>query len=76
MKGRIRFMRAITPAYAHEYQATCLTRQMPAVPRLNFRLPKPAISIFPMFVPQHVQEVMTSGDGPSIQTGVLALWMV
>ena len=27
MKGRIRFMTAITPAYAHTYQATCLTRQ-------------------------------------------------
>ena len=40
MKGRIRFMTAITPAYAHAYQVTCLTRHMPAVPRLNFRLPK------------------------------------
>ena len=26
MKGRIRFMTAITPAYAHANQATCLTR--------------------------------------------------
>ena len=34
-------MTAITSAYAHAYQATCLTRHMPAVPRLNFRLPKP-----------------------------------
>ena len=34
-------MTAITPAYAHAYQVTCLTRHMPAVPRLNFRLPKP-----------------------------------
>ena len=33
-------MTAITSAYAHAYQATCLTRDMPAVPRLNFRLPK------------------------------------
>ena len=41
MKGRIRFMTAINPAYAHAYQVTCLTRHMPAVPRLNFRLPKP-----------------------------------
>ena len=41
MKGRIRFMTAITFAYAHAYQVTCLTRHMPAVPRLNFRLPKP-----------------------------------
>ena len=41
MKGRIRFMTTITPAYAHAYQVTCLTRHMPAVARLNFRLPKP-----------------------------------
>ena len=32
-------MTAITPASAHAYQATCLTRHMPAVPRKNFRLP-------------------------------------
>ena len=41
IKGRIRFMTAITPAHAHAYQATCLTRHMPAVPRKKFRLPKP-----------------------------------
>ena len=40
MKGRIRFMTAITPAYAHAYQATCLTPHMPAVPHQNFCLPK------------------------------------
>ena len=40
MKGRILFMTAITPAYAQAYQATCLTRHMPAVTRQNFRLPK------------------------------------
>ena len=40
MKGRIRFMTAITPAYAHAYQATCLARQKLAVPQQNFRLPK------------------------------------
>ena len=40
MKGQIRFMTAITPAYAHAYQATCLARHMPAVPHQNFRLPK------------------------------------
>ena len=32
-------MTAINPAYAHAYQVSCLTRHMPAVPRLNFRLP-------------------------------------
>ena len=40
MKGRIRFMIAITPAHAHAYQATCLTRHMLAVPHQNFRLPR------------------------------------
>ena len=39
MKGRIRFMTAITPAYAHAYQVTCLTRHMPAVQSQKFRLP-------------------------------------
>ena len=41
MEGRIRFMTAITPAYAHAYQATCLTAHVPAVPLQNFRLPQP-----------------------------------
>ena len=41
VKGRIRFMTAITSAHAHAHQATCPTRHMPAAPRLNFRLPKP-----------------------------------
>ena len=36
---RIRFMTAITPAYAHAYQVTCPARHMLAAPRLNFRLP-------------------------------------
>ena len=31
MRGRIRFVTAITPAYAHAYQATCLSRRMPAI---------------------------------------------
>ena len=29
MKGRVRFMTAVTPAYAHAYQATCLARHIP-----------------------------------------------
>ena len=33
-------MTAFTSAYAHAYQATCLTRHIPAVPCQNFRLPK------------------------------------
>ena len=40
IKGRVRFMTAITPAYAHAYQATCLTADMPAVPHQNFRQPQ------------------------------------
>ena len=38
--------------------------------------PKPDIRIFPTFVPQHVKEVLTSRDVPSIQTAVPALLMV
>ena len=41
MKGRIRFMTAITPAYAHAYHTTCLTRHLPAILCQNFRLPNP-----------------------------------
>ena len=41
MKERIRFLTAITPAYAHAFQATCLARHIPAVQHQNFRLPKP-----------------------------------
>ena len=41
MKGKIRCMTAITPAYVHAYQATCLTQHLPGVPHQNFRLPKP-----------------------------------
>ena len=41
MKGRIRFLTAVTPAFAHAHQATCLTRHMPAILEKNFRPPKP-----------------------------------
>ena len=41
IKGRIRFMTAITPAYAHAYQATCLAQHLIGVPHHNFQLPKP-----------------------------------
>ena len=40
VKGRIRFMTAITPAHAHAHQATCLAQHRHAVPHQNFRLPK------------------------------------
>ena len=39
MRGRIRFMTAITPASAHAYQLICLTRHVPLVPSQKFRLP-------------------------------------
>ena len=41
MKGRVRLMTAITPAYAHAYQATRLAQHFPGVPHHTFRLPKP-----------------------------------
>ena len=39
MSGRVRFMTAITPAYAHAYQTVCFGR--PVAPHYSFRLPKP-----------------------------------
>ena len=41
LKRRIRVMTAITPVYAHAYQATCLTRRLPANLCRYFRLLKP-----------------------------------
>ena len=41
LRGRVRFMTAITPAYAHAYQTLCLAMHSPCVPRRTFRLPKP-----------------------------------
>ena len=70
-------MTAITLANAHAYQARCLTRHMLAVLHRNAcRSPKPDTRTFSTFVPQHVKEVVTSRDGPSIQTEVLSLWIV
>ena len=70
MKGRIRFMTAITPADAHAYQATCLSRRVPAILE-KIRLLKPKARYpFPMLVPKHVKEAMISEDGPFIQTRV------
>ena len=78
MEGRIRFMTAITPAYAHAYQTTCRSRRMPTIlGKISvYRSPKPDIRTFPMIVPQHVKEAMITVDGLFIQTGVLASWMV
>ena len=41
MKGRVRLMTAITLAYAHAYQATCLAQHFPGVAHHTFGLPKP-----------------------------------
>ena len=41
MSGRVRFMTAIAPAYAHAYQTICLGRPSPGAPHYSFRLPKP-----------------------------------
>ena len=41
MSGRVRFMTAITPAYAHAYQTMCLALHFPGVPHQSFRLSKP-----------------------------------
>ena len=54
LRGRVRFMTAITPAYAHAYQAICLAMHFPGVPRHSFRLPKTQVQLsifFPMYVP-------------------------
>ena len=41
LRGRVRFMTAITPAYAHAYQKICLAMHSPRAPHPSFRLPKP-----------------------------------
>ena len=40
LRGWVRFMTAITPAYAHAYQAICLAMHFLDVPRHSFRVPK------------------------------------
>ena len=41
LTGRVRFMTAITPAYAHAHQTICLAMHVPGVLHHTFRLPKP-----------------------------------
>ena len=41
MTGRVQFMTAITPAYAHAYQTICLGMHSPGVPHHAFRLHRP-----------------------------------
>ena len=45
MKGRIRFMTAITPAYTHACQTTCLSRTRAGYPGKILSLPKPQSQI-------------------------------
>ena len=74
MKGRIRFMTAITPAYAHAYQVTCLTRHIPDVQNQRYRLLiTKAIYAHLTNVPQRAKEAMIFRDGRSTLTGVPAL---
>ena len=79
MKGRIRFMTAITPAYAHAYQTTCLARHLPAVPHQNVRDAQTqsqiSLSSQCSFL-KHVKEAMIIVGGLFIQMVVLALLMV
>ena len=41
LRGRVRFVTAMSPAYAHAYHTICLAMHFPGVPRHTFRLPKP-----------------------------------
>ena len=41
LTGRVRFMTAITPAYALAYQTICLVMHFPGVSHHSFRLPRP-----------------------------------
>ena len=45
LTGRVRFMTAITPAFAHAYQTICFAMHLLGVPHRSFRLPKPKIQI-------------------------------
>ena len=40
LKGRVRFMTAVTPAYAHSYQTICLAMHFLRVPHHTFQHPK------------------------------------
>ena len=57
MKRRIRFVTAVTPAYPHACQVTCLTRHIPAVQNQRFRLPSAKARYL------HLPDVRTTGLG-------------
>ena len=66
MKRWIRFTTAITPAFAHAYQATCLARHIPAAPHQNFPLPNPKPDI--LFFPTSTRERGNDNRGWAIYT--------
>ena len=78
LTGRVRFMTAINPAFAHAYQRICLAMHLPGVPHHTFRLPK-SKSRYP-YLPNDRsfkrELAMIIMDGPSKQMVVLALLMV
>ena len=65
MSGRVRFMTAITPDYAHAYQTICLGMPFSGVPRYSF-LPNDRFL---------KNLAMTIVGGLSIQMVVPVLWM-
>ena len=71
LTGRVRFMTAITPAYAHAYQTICLAMHFPGVPRHTFRLPKPKsrYPLLPMIVPLQKNLAMIIMGGLSYTDG-------
>ena len=86
LTGRVRFMTAITPAYAHAYQTICLAMHSLGVPRHSFRLPKPK-SRYP-FLPNdrpitrelgndyHGWAIYTDGGTRVVDGETLAGWCV
>ena len=78
MKGRIRFMTAITPACAHAYRSICLTRHILVVLFLILRLPasQARYPLSPMFVPQHFERSNGFQGWASHTDGALGLLMV
>ena len=86
LTGRVRFMTAITPAYAHAYQTICLMMHFPGVPHHSFRLPKPK-SRYP-YLPDdrsitgelgndyHVWAIFTDGGTRVVDGETLAGWSV
>ena len=86
MKGRVRLMTAITPAYAHAYQTMCLAQHVPGVPHHTFRLPKPK-SRYPLLPNDssitselgndyHGRAIYTDGGARVVEGETLAGWGV